>query len=87
MVDKTDLESAIMDAEGAAAVLEILEEKLTSSTTAGWEALEMKPRDYLRVTALSPTADRALRYAGLSLRSAVAEVSRIFYAAVEEGRL
>ena len=83
MVDRLELESAIMDAEGAAAVLSILEIELTSSTTAGWEALRLKPREDQCVTVLSPTEKRALDHASVNLQRAVAEVSRIFYAAAE----
>lgn len=83
MVDRIDLESAIMDAEGAAAVLSILEDELVSNTTAGWKALRLKPRGDLCVTALSPMERRALDHASHSLQQAVVEVARIFYAAVE----
>ncbi len=78
---RLDLESAIMDAEGAAAVLSILESELASSTTIGWEALRLEPREDLRVTVLSPHEDRAMRYASDNLQRMVAEVARVFYAA------
>ena len=87
MADRLELESAIMDAEGAAAVLSILEIELTSSTTAGWEALRLTPREDLCVTTLSPTEQRALDYASRNLQVAVAEVARIFYAAAGAGTL
>ena len=83
MANRSDLESAIMDAEGAAAVLSILEIELTSSTAAGWEALQLEPREDLCVTTLSPTERLALDHASQSLQRAVAEVSRVFYAAVD----
>ena len=86
MADRVDLESAIMDAEGAAAVLSILEDELMINTAAGWETLRLEPREDLCVTALSPTERRALDHASVSLQRAVAEVSRVFYAAVEERR-
>ena len=75
-----DLEFAIMDAEGASAVLAIIENKLTSSTEAGWKALRLEPREDLCVTALSPLENRALTYASKNLQTCVAEVARIFYA-------
>ena len=87
MVDRSDLESAIMDAEGAAAVLWALEDDLTSSTTAGWEVLRLNPRDNLCFTALSPRQQLALDYASRNLQQTVAEVSRVFYAALEGGTL
>ena len=85
MADRSDLESAIMDAEGASAVLSILEIELTSSTDAGWKALRLQPREDLCVTTLSPVERQALDHASISLQRAVAEVSRVFYAAIEGG--
>ena len=87
MCSHFDLESAIMDVEGAAAVLQVLEDQLTRSTSAGWELLRLKPREDLCVTVLSSTEQRALTYASQSLQQAVAEASRLFYAAIEGGRL
>ena len=83
MANRGDLESAIMDAEGASAVLSILEQELTTSTTAGWKALGLEPHEHLSVTTLSPVEKRALDHASLNLRLAVAEVARVFYAAIE----
>ena len=87
MVDRSDLEGAIMDAEGAAAVLWALEDDLTSSTVAGWKALRLEPREDLCVTVLTPRQQQALDYASRNLQQTVAEVSRIFYAAIERGTL
>ncbi len=81
MRDRLALDSAIMDAEGAAAVLMILEGELTSSLNEGWERLGMSPREGLTLIALSPMERRALDHASAALRAAVAEVSRVFYAA------
>ena len=73
-----------MDAEGAAAVFDILHSHLVASTVAGFEALGLQPRDDIRVTALSPQEQRAIDHAGLALCLAVRRVSAVFYAAVDE---
>ncbi len=78
--DRLDLESAIMNAEGAAAVLMLLENELTSSLNEGWERLAITPRENMNVTVLSDIERRAVDYASMSLRQTVAEVSRVFYA-------
>ena len=75
-----DLESAIMDAEGASAVLQVLENELTGSTEAGWKTLGLEQRSDLCVTALLPIEHQAIGHACRSLQAAVAEVSRVFYA-------
>lgn len=75
-----DLESAIIDAEGASAVLQVLESELTSSIEAGWKALGLAPRADLCVTALLPIEHQAITHAARSLQAAVAEVSRVFNA-------
>ena len=75
-----DLESAIMDAEGASAVLQVLENELTSTTDRGWKVLGLEPRADLCVTALMPIERQAIDHACRSLQAAVAEVSRVFYA-------
>ena len=87
MANYLDLESAIMDAEGAVAVQSVLEDALLSSADAGWVALGLKPREDLCVTALSPSEQRALQYASLRVWVAVKEVSQVFRAVLEEGRL
>ncbi len=81
-----DLESAIMDAEGAAAVLQVLENELTGSTEAGWKTLGLEPRADLCVTALLPIEQQAMGHASRSLQAAVAEVSRVFYATGNKGK-
>ena len=75
-----DLESAIIDAEGASAVLQVLENELTGSIEAGWKTLGLEPRTDLCVTALLPIEHQAMGHATRSLQAAVAEVSRVFYA-------
>ena len=87
MANYLDLESAIMDAEGAVAVFDILQSHLTGSTAAGFQALGLTFREDICVTALSPQEQRALDHAGLELCSAIREVSRVFYAALKERRL
>ena len=87
MSDRIDLESAILDAEGAAAVLEVLEDKLRSSTKAGWEALKLREVEGLSVVVSSSQEFRALTYASQNLQDAIAEVSRVFYAAVEARKI
>ncbi len=78
--DRLDIESAIMNAEGAAAVHAIIEHDLLSSLTEGWEAIGIPPRENMNVTVLSDIERRAVDYASMSLRQTVAEVSRVFYA-------
>ena len=79
MLNKLALESAIMEAQGAAAVLVILEDHLTANINEGWKTLQLPPRSDLRVTALSRVEDRALRHASQSLVEAVKCVAAVFY--------
>ncbi|RYB05736.1 hypothetical protein [Lichenibacterium ramalinae] len=87
MVDRTDLESAICFAEGAAAAYEVIHSHLMGSTADGWKTLGIAPRPGLRVTTLSHCEQQAMDHAGQAMCEAVREVSRVFYAALEERRL
>ena len=87
MSDRVDLESATCFAEGAAAVYDVIHSHLVSSTADGWKTLGIAPRPGLRVTTLSSSEQQAMDHAGQAMCEAVREVSRVFYAALQERRL
>ena len=84
MISRLDIEDGIMNAEGASAVLSLLQMELMSSTAEGWRTLGLKPRDDLFVMAMSSAEYQALHYAMNDLQKQVAEVARLFYARTKE---
>ena len=80
MSDRLALESAIIDAEGAAAVHYVVEDALAGDLGRGWSELGLKPRKGIAVVVMTTEEQRAFLHAGDHLREAVAEVSRQFYA-------
>ncbi len=84
MTDHRALESALIEAEDAAAVHAVVEDALTGPFAGSWADLGLTPREGLEVIVLTIEEKRAFLHASDRLREALAEVSRRFYSKSEE---
>ena len=83
MSPKLELESAIMDAKGQAAVMSVLREALLTHDGQQWDRIGIAPIKGSAIAVFSDDEWRAVDHALLNLLVAVEAVDKAFYAASE----
>ncbi len=79
MADRLALESAIIAAEGHAAVFRVVMDALTRSNGEDWKELGLKPHEGRKVVVFDNEEWLALNHAQMEVCQAIKGMSRAFY--------